>query len=324
VSDTIGDANGSDAILAFLQTRRGYCVHFASAMAVMARGLGIPARVAVGFTPGVADGQGGHTVGLHDLHSWPELYFEGSGWVRFEPTPSERTGLPPTWARPDVNGAGGGGAPVPSSTADPSDTAPNARNREGAPLVDPRNGGGGSVGAGPISIPVVPLLIVLGVLVLLAVPAVTRLIVRRRRWSRAGTPSGRARAAWADLQDTLLDFGYVWQDSDPPRRGTARLVEARSLEGEAAEAAYRIAGATEQARYAPMMTADVDGLRDDVEAVRGHLSASASRWGRWRARLLPRSTRAVSGALAERFADALDAMDAAVASLTGRLRLHRG
>ncbi len=127
VSDTVGDANGSDAILAFLETRQGYCVHFASAMAVMARGLGIPARVAVGFTPGVADGQGGHTVGLHDLHSWPELYFEGSGWVRFEPTPSERTGLPPTWARPDVNGAGAGGAPAPSASSDTS--GPRRRTR---------------------------------------------------------------------------------------------------------------------------------------------------------------------------------------------------
>lgn len=321
VSDTIGDSNGSEAIVGFLQSRRGYCIHFASTMAVMARTLGIPARVAVGFTPGVADGQNGRTVGIHDLHAWPELYFEGSGWVRFEPTPAERTGLAPEWARPEAGG-GPNGAPIPSATPGAPDSQANPRNREGAPLTDPEGGGGG-VGAGPIRIPVVPLLVGLGVLVLLAVPGVTRLVVRRRRWSRAERPAEKARAAWADLQDTLLDFGYDWHASDPPRRGTDQLVRTRELEGEAAEAALRLARATEQARYAPEMTSQAGGLRADVETVRDSLSASSSRWGRWRARLLPRSTRAVSGALSERLADGLDAIDSAVAAVTGRLRLRR-
>jgi transglutaminase-like putative cysteine protease len=56
-------------------------------MAAMARTLGIPARVAVGFIPGTATADGGMTVGLKDAHAWPELYFEGVGWTRFEPTP---------------------------------------------------------------------------------------------------------------------------------------------------------------------------------------------------------------------------------------------
>ncbi|MGH8938961.1 MAG: transglutaminaseTgpA domain-containing protein, partial [Actinomycetes bacterium] len=80
VADELGDDNGSQAIAAFLRTRRGYCVQFSSTMAVMARQLGIPARVAVGFTAGTSQ-LGTRLVSLHDAHAWPELYFEGIGWV---------------------------------------------------------------------------------------------------------------------------------------------------------------------------------------------------------------------------------------------------
>lgn len=324
VSDTIGDANGSGAILGFLQTRAGYCVQFASTMAVMARLLDIPARVAIGFTPGVPDGEGRRTVRLHDLHAWPELYFAGTGWVRFEPTPSVRTGNPPSWAQADTADGSGTPGSTPAPTSNPNESAAplSPLNRERADVLE--QGGGGGVGAGPIRIPVVPLLMFLGAMVLLAVPASTRFVVRRRRWSSAHTPAQQARAAWADLQDTLVDFGYQWRPSDPPRLGTARLVGKRSLAGEAAQAAHRLAGATEQARYAPVMATAVGDLRGDVETVRAGLSGSAGRWGRWRARLLPRSTRAVSSALSERIADGLDALDAGVAAVTSRLSPRRG
>jgi len=324
VSDTVGDANGSAAIVGFLDNRRGYCVQFASTMAVMARVLDVPARVAIGFTPGTPDRDGGRTVGLHDLHAWPELYFEGIGWTRFEPTPGVRTGAPPAWARPDA--AGGPNGPTPSASPSPgSSGAPvSPRNREApAPFEGLDQNGGGGIGAGPIRIPVVPLLVFLGALVLLTVPAATRFVVRRRRWHATHTPAQKARAAWADLQDTLVDFGYRWRSSDPPRSGVERLVAARSLDPAAAEAAGRLSRATEQARYAPVMTSQVGDLRADVETVRASLSDSSGRWGRWRARLLPRSTRAVSSALSERLADALDAVDTALAAVTSRLRLRR-
>ena len=327
LSNTVGDANGSAAIVEFIASKRGYCVQFASTMAVMARVLDIPARVAIGFTPGTADGAGGRTVGLHDLHAWPELFFEGVGWTRFEPTPAIRTGTPPPWARADANG-GSAASTTPSESASPgagSPLDPSGSNREPLRGLDEARGaGGGGIGAGPIRIPVVPLLVFLAALVLLAVPAATRFAVRRRRWSAADTPAQQARAAWADLQDTLVDFGYAWRPSDPPRRGTSRLVRDRVLGETAAEAAHRLAGATEQARYAPVMATEVGDLRSDVDTVRAALSELAGRWGRWRARLLPRSTRAVSRALAERLADGLDALDAAVAGVTSRLRPRRG
>ena len=85
-----------------LRDRRGYCEQFASAMAMMARVVGIPSRVAVGFLPGEREGDS-WKVSIRDMHAWPELYFAGYGWVRFEPTPASVTG-----AAAPVDGAAGG------------------------------------------------------------------------------------------------------------------------------------------------------------------------------------------------------------------------
>jgi protein-glutamine gamma-glutamyltransferase len=70
------------------RTHRGYCQHFAGAMALMLRYLGIPARVGAGFTSGSYDEDKGRwTVTDHDAHTWVEVWFRGHGWVPFDPTP---------------------------------------------------------------------------------------------------------------------------------------------------------------------------------------------------------------------------------------------
>ena len=74
-----------------LRDQRGYCEQFAAAMAMMARVVGIPSRVSVGFLPGERDGDT-YRVSIRDMHAWPELHFSGYGWVRFEPTPGSVTG----------------------------------------------------------------------------------------------------------------------------------------------------------------------------------------------------------------------------------------
>jgi transglutaminase-like putative cysteine protease len=71
-------------------SRAGYCQHFAGAMAVMARLLGIPARVAVGFTSGKYE-DGAWTVSDHNAHAWVEVWFPRYGWVPFDPTPGRGT-----------------------------------------------------------------------------------------------------------------------------------------------------------------------------------------------------------------------------------------
>lgn len=84
----MGSAPGQDAVAQFLfGTKRGYCAQFASAMVMLARDAGIPARLASGYATGT-DANGTFTVHDSDGHSWPELYFPRYGWVPFEPTPS--------------------------------------------------------------------------------------------------------------------------------------------------------------------------------------------------------------------------------------------
>ena len=106
---------GDDALETFVFDHRvGYCEYFSSAMAVMLRSTGIPARVAVGFAPGTlttpADPAVGrplntYTVSTSDAHAWVEVLFPGHGWIKFDPTPrSDGNVMPPTddEAEPDL------------------------------------------------------------------------------------------------------------------------------------------------------------------------------------------------------------------------------
>jgi hypothetical protein len=79
--------HGNSAIEAFLRDRIGYCEQFAGTYAAMLRTLGIPSRVAVGFTSGVPLGDGEFSVLGRNAHAWPEVWFDGIGWIAFEPTP---------------------------------------------------------------------------------------------------------------------------------------------------------------------------------------------------------------------------------------------
>ncbi len=85
----VAPGHSGNRIEEFLDTRRGYCEQFAGTFAAMARSLGLPARVAVGFTVGEADPDDPdlYVVRGRHAHAWPEVYLSGVGWVAFEPTP---------------------------------------------------------------------------------------------------------------------------------------------------------------------------------------------------------------------------------------------
>ncbi len=87
--------SGRDAVDYFLfEQQAGYCSHFATAMAVMARHVGLPARVAVGYLPGFIDPMtGAYAVRAGDAHAWVEIHFQQNGWVAFDPTPSPKTAM---------------------------------------------------------------------------------------------------------------------------------------------------------------------------------------------------------------------------------------
>ena len=94
-----GDVDIVDYFLFDLQT--GFCDYYASAMVVMARAVGIPARLGVGFLQQPVGPDGAQTIRQLDAHSWAEVYFAGYGWVEFEPTapfaaaPAEATAATP-------------------------------------------------------------------------------------------------------------------------------------------------------------------------------------------------------------------------------------
>ncbi|WP_344671276.1 DUF3488 and transglutaminase-like domain-containing protein [Catenulispora yoronensis] len=114
--DVPSNMSGADAMNYLLDQKQGYCQFYAETMVAMARSLGIPARVALGFTPGSSpNGNGTYEVRMHDYHAWPELYFHGVGWLRFEPT----TGINSTAL------SGGHGRIPQYTTVVPDSTAPS-------------------------------------------------------------------------------------------------------------------------------------------------------------------------------------------------------
>ncbi len=125
-------------------SRRGYCQHFAGSMAVMLRSLGIPARVAVGYTGGRFDAKSERWVVTdRDAHAWVEVWFPGYGWLPFDPTPGRSAPNPASVSSPDYapsrSEADLGGiadtpvAPVTPPTSTPSTPAPDAGARTPRP-----------------------------------------------------------------------------------------------------------------------------------------------------------------------------------------------
>ncbi len=256
------DGTGVGVIERFLDEKSGYCIHFASAMAVMAREVGIPSRMVVGFLPGTRDSTGGgrdYVVSSSDLHAWPELYFEGIGWLRFEPTPG-RGALPDYSslaavddpATPEFEGQNPEAAPAVAPTTAPT-TTPTERPVEDDPVQATRQ-----------DPTLVVMLIAAALIAALLVPAATRVVIRSRRMRRVR--EGDAAAAWAEVRDTAHDHGWSAPDSETPRQLGARLAAVVDL-----PAVQRLQTRVESAAYdrpgAPRMTpADVDALRHAIAA----------------------------------------------------------
>jgi hypothetical protein len=92
-----------------LRDHAGYCQHFASAAALLLRLAGVPARVVVGFAPGVPEPGGRYNVRDVDAHAWIEVYFQGYGWVAFNPTPPAAQATIPRQLDPLAHAATSGG-----------------------------------------------------------------------------------------------------------------------------------------------------------------------------------------------------------------------
>jgi hypothetical protein len=118
-----------------MRSHKGYCQQFAGSFGVMARALGIPTRLAIGWTWGSQDANGVWHVTDDDTHTWPEVFFPQVGWVPFEPTPSR--GMPGAQAYTGVLAQQQGSAPV-SATTTPT-TKPAATAATGPSPRRPAN-----------------------------------------------------------------------------------------------------------------------------------------------------------------------------------------
>ncbi|MFB7366253.1 transglutaminaseTgpA domain-containing protein [Streptomyces hydrogenans] len=287
----VTSGTGTEAISRFLKDKEGFCIHFSFSMAAMARTLGIPARVAVGFMPGTTQSDGSVSVGIRDAHAWPELYFEGAGWTRFEPTPSR--GSTPAYTRQasPTDGPTGPAQPSATSSAQPSaapsasESCPPEMRRLGECGPNPAAADDTSSGGGTDLLKAAGW--TLAALVVLALPLVPFLWRTRARAKRLA-PSGGALAVWQEIGDTAWDHGLEPDEAQTPRRTAERIVRAGELSGEAAEAVHRVARAVEETLYAPAPRA-VAGLAEDARRVRAGFHANASRAVRIRALLAPRS-----------------------------------
>ena len=282
------DASGSDAIVAFLDQKYGYCVHFASTMAVMARTLNIPARVAVGFLPGEKGPGDEMVISANDAHAWPELYFEGVGWVRFEPTPRGSSTTPPSWST--------GILPEdPKQEAEPEATrsaAPDAKPTPATPRrVDEAAPSKATTTTGP-GVPWRTMLIFLGLVLAAASPRLAAELVTRRRWARATSVPALAEAAWNELRLGLGDVGVSWVAAWSPRAIQRGLMDDYPLGSPAVAALGRLTSEVENGRYAPPndeLGRTAAERQADVDAVLAAVSAPLSGRTRWRARVWPQS-----------------------------------
>jgi hypothetical protein len=230
---TVPSGHSDDVLEQFLfTTKRGYCEQFAGAFAAMARSIGLPARVAVGFTAGEVDpAEPGvfHVRGEH-AHAWPEVFLAGAGWVSFEPTPGR--GMPFAEAYTGVAPAQATSGDPATATTGPVTTAPPSTATIPDASADPRvrpgeldtNAGSSDKATGdkrslPARFVLWPLAaaapVAAGIVVayLCIVPAAL-LLRRRRRRRRATSPDDRIALAGSEAVEEAALVGYREVPSD--------------------------------------------------------------------------------------------------------------
>lgn len=236
-STQIPPAQTNDPLWDFLNDRAGYCVQYATAMAVMARDLGIPARVGIGFLPGQRGTDGTVSVTGDRAHAWPELWFAGAGWVRFEPTPAVQTGAPPAYADPAIATLGD----------QPEDLVPTATATDEAPPTTGPSAGTTTTTVGSSTSSRVPWLVLAAVVLVAGAAGV---VLARRRTTR--TPAWGPEEAWLRLRREATRAEVGWTDASTPRQVAAMLHDALPADArDAHDAIDRLATTVEDHRYAP-------------------------------------------------------------------------
>jgi transglutaminase-like putative cysteine protease len=316
------------ALIHFLtKSKTGYCQQFAFAMAVLARLVGIPSRVVVGYTQGTFTGNNNWQVKTSDAHAWPELFFPGAGWLRFEPTPPNAAGLagqataiPPPYSTPLTDQPNSNPATGPRTNPGSKGSTQGNNGELGRNKLNktPPTGAGDTAAARHHgSPPFVPVIIALLVVLLIA-PATTRVVARRWRWWRAQDDVSRAHVAWHELRNDLTDYRIPYRDSESPRALTRRIATSLGLAGADRDALERIAMAEERASYA-ISPADSARLQADEALVRRTLARSGAASARWLAIIAPPSALIPARAGAQQLLDVFGWMELVTTRVRRRL-----
>jgi transglutaminase-like putative cysteine protease len=252
--------HGNNRMAQFLfEERTGYCEQFAGTFAAMARSVGIPARVATGFTPGEVVGDQ-FVVRGENYHAWPEVWIDGR-WVYFEPTPGR--------GAPGATGYTG----VPEQQVEPTpaeDEATETTGNTAVPTVPPFEdfpeaelGGlegeatqSGDDGGLPVwlerGVQAIGLLLAAAMLWWLVAPLLRRLR-RRRRYAAARTAAAQVEAAWMDLNESLAVAGVPAAPAETPREYARRVHQVTRLHGGRLD---QVATMVTEARYADEVSDD--------------------------------------------------------------------
>jgi transglutaminase-like putative cysteine protease len=262
----------------FLARGSGYCEQFAATFAAMARVLGIPSRVAIGYRIGTHDPVDNeyHVTG-RDAHAWPEVYISGSGWVRFEPTPAS-TGASDAIADNAGTAAADAAALAPTAPEAPTTTAPAETQPDAA--ADPAVDGTATTRQGVDRQWMAVLATLLAAV--LALPVVVDRTRRRRSLVRARQdPRASIVWAWRDALRWLRIAGVQARSTETPLEVAARAAPVLTS---ASSEIVTLAQLTTAAGYAAAepAPADVEAARAEVESIRRSAKAHVGRG--WRLR----------------------------------------
>lgn len=281
------------ALERFLFTnRRGYCEQFAGSYAVMARAIGLPTRVAVGFTPGERQGDRFQVRDEH-AHAWPEVFIAGAGWVAFEPTPGRGapnaqayTGVEP---QQDTTNDGRGEAPggttttaAPAPGAGPTDTTIPQFEQ------DQQTGNGGSAvdeapsGLRRVLTALSAILAAAGIWVLLSLLA--NRVRQRRRQASATTPEARVELAWLRASEALTRIGLPRRPAETSAEYAQRVAATGGLGGTVTSALQRLAQDTAAATFAAGGAVG-EPVAERAETTAKALAGAVQETADWRQRL---------------------------------------
>jgi transglutaminase-like putative cysteine protease len=293
--------SGSELDDFLFNTHAGFCEQFASAFAAMARSIGLPTRVAVGFTPGEADPTGKLHVTTQDAHAWPEVDFAGIGWIRFEPTKGRFDPTPSNY-----NGTlNTSPTTAPSSTVAPATTAPNTATgpsdtRNPALNIERNlNGGGGgssgsgsSAGAAALRFLLAVVALLLGLALVSGGGIVGAKSLRRMRRRRAPTARARIAGAWDEVVERLAEARIHRRPSTTPVEFAMREAPASGA-GSAGPPLLALAHLTTSALYSPVEPSDEEAEEawQHVRELERQLRAPTAFRVRVRRRLDPRVLR---------------------------------